>query len=132
MKRVALDTSAYSYLMKGNTRVAQLLNEADEVLVPAVVIGELLAGFKRGSAEQRNKAILDEFLATSTVSTCSLDEGTAERYAVILNHLRTQGTPIPTNDIWIASCAMQHGLTLISGERHFLSVPQILCKIVDH
>ena len=130
MKRVALDTSAYSFLMKGNTRVAQLLNDADEVIVPAVVIGELLAGFKRGSAEQRNKDILNEFLAAPTVALCPLDDVTAELYAVILNYLRTQGTPIPTNDIWIASCAMQYGLTLITGDRHFMSLPQVLCEFI--
>jgi len=50
---------------------------------------------------------------------------TAERYAVILNSLWRAGTPIPTNDIWIAS-AMEHGLRLVTTDDHYQKVPQIM------
>ena len=130
MRRVLLDTSAYSLLMRGRTEVDGLLDTADEVYLPAVVIGELLAGFKKGNAEQRNREILDQFLAIPRVSILSLDEDTAERYAVILDFLRRQGTPIPTNDLWIAACAMQHGLVLITADRHFLTLPQVVVNFL--
>lgn len=130
MRRVLLDTSAYSLLMRGGTEVARLLDAADEVCLPAVVLGELLAGFRKGNAEHRNREILDRFLAVSRVSTLPLDEETAERYAVILDYLRRQGTPIPTNDLWIAACAMQHGLVLITADRHFLKLPQVVTEFV--
>lgn len=130
MRRVLLDTSAYSLLMRGQTEVAGLLDAADEVSLPAVVIGELLAGFKKGNAEQRNREILDRFLSVPRVFTLPLDEETAERYAVILDYLRRQGSPIPTNDLWIAACAMQHGLVLITGDRHFLKLPQVVTEFV--
>ncbi len=102
----------------------------DEVYLPAVVIGELLAGFKKGNTEQRNREILDQFLAVPHVGTLPLDEETAERYAVILDFLRRQGTPIPTNDLWIAACAMQHGLVMITADRHFLKLPQVVVDFV--
>jgi len=130
MRRVVLDTSAYSLLMRGRNEAAELLDAADEVYLPAVVIGELLAGFKKGSSEQRNREILDRFLAISRVAILPLDEEAAERYAVILDFLRRQGATIPTNDLWIAACAMQHGLVLITADRHFLKLPQVVTDFV--
>ncbi len=38
------------------------------------------------------------------------------------NLLKSKGTPIPTNDIWIAASAMQHGLALASLDNHFTQV----------
>jgi predicted nucleic acid-binding protein len=38
----------------------------------------------------------------------------------------TAGTPIPTNDFWIAASAMQYGLTVVTTDAHFLKIPQIL------
>lgn len=130
MRRILLDTSAYSLLMRGHTGVAELLDAADEVYLPTVVIGELLAGFKKGNAEQRNRKILDQFVAVPRVDTLPLDEETAERYAVILDFLRRQGSPIPTNDLWIAASAMQHGLVLLTADRHFLKLPQVFVNFV--
>ncbi|MEW6221245.1 MAG: type II toxin-antitoxin system VapC family toxin, partial [Thermodesulfobacteriota bacterium] len=119
-----------SGLLRGRHEITLVLDAADEVYLPAVVIGELLAGFKRGNAEQRNKEILARFLAVSKVATVALDEETAERYAVILDFLRRQGSPIPTNDLWIAAVAMQHGLVLVTADRHFSSVPQVVTALV--
>jgi tRNA(fMet)-specific endonuclease VapC len=126
LRRVLLDTSAYSLLMRGRKEVSALLDASDEVYLPAVVIGELLAGFKKGNSEQRNREILDRFMAVPSVMILPLDEETGERYAVILDFLRRQGSPIPTNDLWIAASAMQHGLVLISADRHFLKLPQVV------
>lgn len=58
-----------------------------------------------------------------------LDEETAERYAMILGTLRKKGRPIPTNDIWIAACAMQHGAKLLTTDRHFSHVDQIVAEL---
>jgi tRNA(fMet)-specific endonuclease VapC len=131
VRSVLLDTSAYSLLMRGRKEVAGLLDSADEVYVPVIVLGELLAGFKKGNAEQRNKEILADFLDVARVFTLPIDEDSAKRYAVILDYLQRQGVPIPTNDIWIAACAMQHGLILISADRHFLKLPQIVTEFLE-
>jgi tRNA(fMet)-specific endonuclease VapC len=106
--------------------------KSDEVYLPAIVIGELLARFKKGNAEQRNREILTRFQNVSRVATLPLDEETAERYAVILNFLRLQGSPVPTNDLWIAASAMQHGLIILSADRHFLQIPQVVSRFVEN
>ncbi|MBI5142813.1 MAG: type II toxin-antitoxin system VapC family toxin [Nitrospirae bacterium] len=131
MRKVLLDTSAYSMLMRGSNKVADLLDAAEDVYLPVVVIGELLAGFKKGSAEQRNIAILGRFFETPSVNALLLDEDTASFYATIADYLRRQGTPIPTNDLWIAACAMQHGLALITTDRHFLHIPQVVTTFIE-
>lgn len=69
MKRVLLDTSAYSYLMRGNVAVSEMLDCFDEVLLCTIVIGELLAGFKKGDSEKKNISILREFLSVVVVKT---------------------------------------------------------------
>ncbi len=51
---------------------------------------------------------------------------TSEYYARLFAQLRKAGTPIPTNDLWIASLAVQHELTLLSRDDHFDKLPQLL------
>ncbi|WP_460597354.1 PIN domain-containing protein [Geomonas sp. Red276] len=131
MNRLFLDTSAYSRLMRGQEEVAALLDQADEVHLSAVVVGELLSGFRKGNSEKRNRQILDKFLSITRVSILPLTHQTSERYALILDYLRRNGTPIPTNDLWIAASSMEHGLNLITADRHFLKLPQILVTLVE-
>lgn len=130
MKRILLDTSAYSNLMRGNKKIAELLDDADEIFLCAIVVGELFAGFKRGSREEDNKSVLKDFLSVTGVGVLYIDESTAERYSTILDYLKKSGTPIPTNDIWIAASAMQHGLILLTSDSHFSYLPQIISQIV--
>ena len=69
-----------------------------------------------------------QFLSSQRIKVIGLDEETSERYAIIINHLRERGTPVPTNDLWIAASAMQYGLKVITADRHFLRIPQILTE----
>ena len=46
---------------------------------------------------------LNEFLRHPSVSVVSIGDITADRYSRIACQLRSEGTPIPTNDIWIAA-----------------------------
>lgn len=126
--KVALDTSAFSALLRGNEQVARALRSADEIVLTPVVLGELRAGFLMGKHRVRNESILGDFLFSSRVRVRDIDEETSERYAAIVSYLREQGTPIPTNDIWIAASAMQHGLKLITTDRHYLKLPQIIVE----
>ncbi|NGZ11511.1 MAG: type II toxin-antitoxin system VapC family toxin [Nitrospira sp. LK70] len=126
MSRVLLDTSAYSAFMRGDIGVKEVIQTADAIYLNPVVLGELRVGFLRGRAQRRNEERLRQFLASSRVSILTVDDETAERYAVILNGLWASGTPIPTNDVWIAASAMQYGLTVVTTDAHFLKIPQIL------
>ena len=123
-----LDTSAYSALLRGNENIRRSLQEADEIYLNPVVLGELLAGFVHGGKEKKNRDILREFLASPRLQVVDIDEETSERYAAIINYLWEQGTPIPTNDLWIAATAMQHGLKLVTTDGHYRNLPQIIVE----
>ena len=117
--RILLDTNAYSSLMRGDDQTAVIVRGATEILMSVVVIGELLYGFRHGSRYQRNAMDLRGFLASPYVSVLPVGQVTADFYSRIAAALRANGTPIPTNDVWIAAHAMETGAQLVSADRHF-------------
>lgn len=112
--------------MRGHDSVIALLRDADEICINAIVLGELLAGFAAGNRRERNTAELYGFLESARVNLLDIEEETAQRYADIHSGLRASGALIPTNDIWIAASAMQHGLPLLTLDAHFARIPQIV------
>lgn len=126
MTRTMVDTSAYCAFMRGHRGIVQEIRSATALYMSAIVLGELRAGFAVGGKRQQNEAELLDFLNSPRVQTITLDESTSVFYATIYCGLRKAGTPIPTNDLWIAAGAMQHGLVLLTLDRHFEMVPQII------
>jgi tRNA(fMet)-specific endonuclease VapC len=124
--RVALDTNRLTDLFQGDAELADRLGECDEVWVPLIVLAEIQAGFYGGSQQHRNEILLRSFLAKPTVGILLPGRETAEHYARLFVQLRRAGTPIPDNDLWIAALVLEHDLTLITRDRHFESVPQLL------
>jgi tRNA(fMet)-specific endonuclease VapC len=127
--RILLDTSAYIAFLKGHPEIKQAIQKADEINLNPMVLGELLAGFMKGRRAAQNREILQEFMGSPRVRLMAIDEETSERYAAIFNYLREKGTPIPTNDLWIAATAMQFGLRVVTTDRHFQQVPQVMAEI---
>ena len=123
-----LDTSAYAAFLRGNPEIKLSLQQAEEIFLNPVVLGELMAGFLMGKNERKNRTLLRDFLSSARVTIVDIDQETSERYALIMHHLRTKGAPIPTNDLWIAASAMQHGLKVLTTDRHYLDVPQIMTE----
>ena len=123
--RALLDSEAYSRLMRGDAQAADLVRRSEEVLISAIVIGELLYGFRRGSQFDRNLANLRSFLENPYVTLVPVGAATADRYSRIAASLRAKGRPIPTNDMWIAAHAMETGADLVSADRHFENVEGI-------
>jgi len=125
---LCVDTSAYSRLMRGTPALQSRLEEADAVFLPATVMGELYAGFERGTRRDQNVRELRSFLAQPGVSALSIDDNTAERYGRLVQILRQQGTPIPTNDIWVAAATLETGGRLVSYDAHLQHVPGLLIE----
>jgi tRNA(fMet)-specific endonuclease VapC len=123
--RLALDTNAYSAAARGDAKAVALVRAADQLTIPFVVLAELRAAFAVGGAGRRNEAALTRFLASSRVQVRYPDEQTTHHYANIFAQLRRQGTPIPTNDIWIAALVLQHDLVLLTLDAHFSNIPQL-------
>jgi predicted nucleic acid-binding protein len=127
--RYLLDTSAYIAAMRGHAAIQDSLRHADEIVACPVMIGELQAGFLKGAARKKNLETLTRFLDTPRVRVVAIDEPTAEKYAVIHDTLRKAGTPVPTNDLWLAATAMQHGLKVLTTDRHFERIVQIIAEV---
>ena len=119
MKRLLVDTNIYSYALRGDDNVVEVLKKAEHIGISMISIGELLSGFKGGGKEQKNREELEKFLDSPRVIIYSVDEDTSEFYAEIHKHLKQIGKPVPTNDIWIAAVAFQNGLRLFTKDEHF-------------
>lgn len=125
MTGVLLDTSAYSALRRGLPAALAVIRNSDEIVLNAVVLGELRAGFLGGGSPQENERLLRSFVSSRRVRVVSVDPQTSAHYAEIKAALQVAGTPIPTNDVWIAASAAQHGLAVATLDQHFERVAAI-------
>jgi tRNA(fMet)-specific endonuclease VapC len=123
--KVLLDTNAYSDLLRGNSLIADLLDNSETIFMSVIVIAELLTGFKGGFKEKKNIEILNEFLINPNVITIDVSIKTASIFSDIKHFLKEQGKPLPINDIWIAAHSYEFQTTLITYDKHFEVIPKI-------
>ena len=124
--RVALDTNRLTDLFQGDTALADTLGGCDGVWIPLIVLAEIKAGFYGGAQQLRNEILLRQLLAKPTVDVLQPSRETAEHYARLFVQLKRAGSPIPDNDLWIAALVLEHDLVLITRDRHFDRIPQLL------
>ena len=117
--RICLDTNAYSDFIHGARGFDKLFSSADEIIVPAIVIGELQYGFLLGSRPAQNEELLSRFLAKPGVAVQPVTRDIAERFGYVKAALKKRGVPIPENDIWIAATALETGARLVTRDAHF-------------
>ena len=122
---ILLDSTAYTLFCGGHRQVGQLVYAAEKILLSAIVVGELLSGFRQGTRFDDNFAEFRAILDDPYVSVVPVGSVTADRYARISASLQAKGRPIPTNDMWIAAHAMETGADLVSADRHFEHVDGI-------
>ncbi len=118
-----LDTNIVIALFANDVSVVEHLHKLENIFVPSIVLGELFYGASKSINAKANTERIENF--ANKVSTLSCDSETAKFYGAIKNHLKSIGKPIPENDIWIASIAKQHELTLITRDDHFKFVEEI-------
>jgi tRNA(fMet)-specific endonuclease VapC len=124
--RILLDTNRYGDFFLGVATSVELVEHAETVFVPFVVLAELRAGFAYGRRQAENERVLRQFLSRDGISTLFANDQTTQQYAAIYRQLRKQGTPIPTNDMWLAALALQHDLVLHDRDKHFDHLPQLV------
>ncbi len=125
MKKIVLDTNAYSKLLLGTNEVLDSIVDSDIVYMSIFVLGELYAGFKGGTKERKNLKILNQFLKKPTVKVLTGSNETAEIFALIKNQLKNDGKPIPINDVWIAAHTIESGSILVTYDSHFDSIENL-------
>ena len=127
MRPVLIDTNAYSAFMLGTADVVDVMAHADKLYLSSTVLGELLAGFAAGTREPQNRAGLAQFLDSARVEVLPVTALTADSYALVYAGLRRKGQPMPSNDLWIAASALEHGAALLTRDAHFLQVDGLRC-----
>ena len=132
MKKIVIDTNAYSRLMVGDTDVFEALASADTVYMSVFVLGELFAGFRGGVREEENRNILKQFLEKPTVKIMMASPETADIFGWLKHQLKLAGTPIPINDVWIAAHAIETGSMLITFDSHFDRIPGLRLWAFGH
>jgi tRNA(fMet)-specific endonuclease VapC len=118
-----LDTNGLSAIADGDPKVKALLQRANKVAVPVIVLGEYRYGIRQSRYRARYEEWLAEMIANCRV--LAVDEETATEYAEVRSELKRRGRPIPGNDVWIAALARQHALPILSRDEHFDLVPKL-------
>jgi tRNA(fMet)-specific endonuclease VapC len=124
--KIAIDTSRYIDLCRGVSETVELLETAENLVIPFVVLAELRAGFALGRREAENERTLRQLLLKDGVHVAFADDQTTHHYAAVYRQLRRQGTPIPTNDMWVAAVVLQHNLALHARDKHFDHLAQLV------
>ena len=127
--KIMLDTSAYVGFKRNAVEAVEIIVKAELIVFSPVVMGELMFGFRNGTRFKENMDDLDRFLKHEAVDLVPIGKITSDRYSRIAVELRKKGTPIPTNDIWIAAQAMEQGAELITSDQHFDKISGLVYTI---
>ena len=127
MRPILVDTNAYTAFMLGEADVVEVVAHAEVICLNSIVLGELLGGFAAGTREAKNRAELARFLDSPRVEVVPVTAQTADSYALLYSGLRRKGQPIPTNDLWIAASALEHGAALLTRDAHFAQIDGLRC-----
>lgn len=122
----SLDTSAFSDFNRGDSRLKKWFQTDNDILISQIVIGELRAGFAAGNRRKENEQLLQKFLDSPSVQTVTLTDSTTKLLAEIYLKLRKAGTPIGTNDMWIAAISLEHDVQLLTTDSDFAKVPDLM------
>jgi tRNA(fMet)-specific endonuclease VapC len=120
---VILDTNGLSALVEGDPRIEPILRRAAQIAIPVIVLGEYRYGISYSRKRQSYEQWLAEYLSDFRI--LGIEEPTTVHYCAVRTELKKAGTPIPSNDVWIAALCRQHALPLLSRDHHFDQVPGI-------
>jgi tRNA(fMet)-specific endonuclease VapC len=127
--KILLDTSAYVGFKRNVVEMVDFIVSAESIIFSPIVVGELMFGFRNGTRFKENMEDLNRFLDHDAVELVQIGKITSDRYSRIAEQLKRQGTPIPTNDIWIAAQTMEHGAELITSDQHFEKINGLVYTI---
>jgi len=119
MRPILLDTNAYAAFKRNDTAIIEIIQHAELICISPIVIGELIAGFDGGNKAKQNKNELQKFLESPRIITYPITLDTSHFFSQIYCALKNRGKPIPTNDMWIASQALEYGCVVCTYDKHF-------------
>jgi tRNA(fMet)-specific endonuclease VapC len=118
-----LDTGIVIALFANERTVVEQIEDAEEIFIPSIVIGELYYGARKSGRVRENVARIELFAEANVVLLC--DNETSRWYGVVKDLLRQKGSLIPENDVWIAALALRQGLVLVTRDSNFEAVTNL-------
>ena len=119
-KNFLLDTNIVIGLFANETSIIEKIKTPSSIFIPSIVLGELFYGAEQSTKKEENLKKIDALAQVSLIIECDLE--TARLYGKMKSQLKAKGAPIPENDIWIGALAQQHGLTLVTRDKHFNNI----------
>jgi len=126
-KNYLLDTNIIIGLFANEPSIVEKIKSVTAIIfIPSIVLGELFYGAEQLSKKDENRKRIDELAKASLIVECDLQ--TARLYGKIKSQLKIKGSPVPENDIWIAALAQQHQSTLVTRDKHFNNIEELLIE----
>jgi tRNA(fMet)-specific endonuclease VapC len=130
--KLVLDTNVYCDYAEGLPATVEFVAEfGDEILMPAIVVGELIYGFMKGTRRELNEKKLWTVIRKLEIDIITVNPDVARKYAIIYLSLVNKGRKIPINDVWVAACCMHVGGVLLTRDKHFKAVDHIESIVID-
>lgn len=126
MRPILLDTNAYTAYKRADAAILEIIQSVEVIGISPIVLGELFFGFDGGNKSKQNRQELQQFLESPRVILYSITSDTAHFYSQIHSSLKRRGKPIPTNDIWIAALALEHGSVVCTYDKHFNEIEGLM------
>jgi len=123
--RLLMDSNRFIDFCAGDEEVIHVMESAALLCIPFIVLAEIRAGAFVTRWGQNQVRVLQQLLNQSGVRSVHGTDSTTHHYAALYGQLRKAGTPIPTNDIWIAALAIEHDLILYSRDAHYEKIPSL-------
>ncbi|MDE2763128.1 MAG: type II toxin-antitoxin system VapC family toxin [Gemmatimonadota bacterium] len=130
MTRYCLDTSAYISFMRGDAAAVEAIDGASWIGFPVIALGELYTGHSLTGNRPAELQRMRDFLAHPVVEIIAADNEVARAYGRLVAELRKAGTPLPTNDIWIAACAARTSSVVLTHDAHFTCIDRVGCELL--
>lgn len=130
MTRYCLDTSAYIRFLRGDAATVDAIDRASWIGFPAIALGELYTGYSLTGNRSGELRRMRDFLAHPVVEIIAADDKVARAYGRFVAELRKAGTPLPSNDVWIAACAARTSSVVLTHDAHFTRIARIGCELL--
>jgi len=124
--RISLDTNIVIRLFKNDPIIVKKLTSLTAIYLTVPVIAELLYGAENSVRKEENLKNYNEFIDECNI--LPLTRKTAEQYSKIRMKLKQLGNPIPENDIWVAAACIENQMPLISEDKHFDFIENLIIK----
>lgn len=128
-KLYLLDTNIIIDLFKHDAGLIAQIPNIKHPFVSSITIGELFYGALNSSNPIKHFQQIKDFLSICQI--VEVGSGTAKFYGEIKTQLKKNGTPIPENDIWLSASAKENGFILLTQDKHFKTVENIILLFIE-